>query len=106
MKFVAIAALIATTQAQTVCTDEDYGEVCPDGACCGYLQPAEGEETRACSTEDQSAADGYEGADVFSCDDPPDDDEEGASKIVLGASALLAAFYMVWASWLKMKLKK
>ena len=93
MKFVAIAALIATTQAQTVCTDDDFGEVCPEGACCGYLQPAEGDASRACSTDDQSAADGYEGADVFTCDAPVAE-EEGASKIVLGASALLAALYM------------
>ena len=93
MKFaaVAVAALIATAHAQA-CTDEDFGEVCPDGACCGYLQPAEGEATRACSTEDQTAADEYEGADVFTCDVPMAA-EEGASKVVLGASALLAAFY-------------
>ena len=93
MKFAAVAALIATTQAQTVCTDDDFGEVCPEGACCGYLQPAEGDATRACSGEDQAAADSYDGADVFSCDAPAAA-EEGASKVVLGASALLAALYM------------
>ena len=93
MKFAAIAALIATTQAQTVCTDDDFGDVCPDGACCGYLQPAAGDATRACSGEDQTAADGYDGADVFTCDAPVAA-EEGASKVVLGASALLAALYM------------
>ena len=93
MKFAAVAALIATTQAQTVCTDDDFGEVCPEGACCGYLQPAEGDATRACSTDDQSAADSYDGADVFTCDAPVAE-EEGASKVVLGASALLAALYM------------
>ena len=93
MKFVAVAALIATASAQTVCTDEDFGDVCPDGACCGYLQPAEGDATRACSDGDQSAADGYDGADVFTCDAPVAG-EEGASKVVLGASALLAALYM------------
>ena len=93
MKFAAVAALIATAHAQ-VCTDEDFGEVCPDGACCGYLQPAEGDATRACSTEDQSAA-AEESADVFTCDAPVPP-EEGASKVVLGASALIAAlqFYM------------
>merc|ERR1712070_515777 len=92
MKFAAVAALLATVQAQTVCTDDDFGEVCEEGACCGYLQPAEGEETRACSTGDQSAAADYDGADVFSCDEP--EEEEGATKIALGASALLAALYM------------
>ena len=90
MKFFAVAALIATTQAQTVCTDDDAGDVCAEGACCGYLQPAEGDATRACSTEDQTAADEYEGADVFTCDAPMPA-EEGASKVVLGASALIAA---------------
>ena len=92
MKFFSIAALVATTQAQTTCTDDDFGEVCPEGACCGFLQPAEGEAVRACSGEDQSAADAYDGADVFTCDAPVV--EEGASKVVLGASALLAALYM------------
>ena len=93
MKFVAVAALIATTQAQTVCTDDDFGDVCPEGGCCGYLQPAAGEAARACSDGDQSSADGYDGEDVFTCDAPVME-EEGASKVVLGASALLAAFYM------------
>ena len=93
MKFVAVAALIATTQAQTVCTDDDFGDVCPEGGCCGYLQPAAGEAARACSDGDQSSADGYDGEDVFTCDAPVVE-EEGASKVVLGASALLAALYM------------
>ena len=93
MKFVAVAALIATTQAQTVCTDDDFGDVCPDGGCCGYLQPAAGDATRACSDGDQTSADGYDGEDVFTCDAPVVE-EEGASKVVLGASALLAALYM------------
>ena len=91
MKFAAVVALIATAQAQ-VCTDDDFGEVCPEGACCGYLQPAAGEATRACSTEDQSAA-AEESTDVFTCDAPVAA-EEGASKVVLGASALIAALYM------------
>ena len=94
MKFVAVAALIATAASQeTVCTDDDFGDVCPEGACCGYLQPAEGDATRACSDGDQSSADGYDGDAVFTCDAPMEE-EEGASKIVLGASALLAALYM------------
>ena len=91
MKFAAVAALIATAHAQA-CTDDDFGEVCPDGACCGYLQPAAGDATRACSTEDQSAA-AEESADVFSCDAPVAA-EEGAFKFVPGAFALIAAFYM------------
>ena len=94
MKFAAVVALIATAQAQ-VCTDDDFGEVCPEGACCGYLQPAGGAARRACSgVDDQATADGYEGADVFTCDPPAPAEEEGASKIFLGASALLAALYM------------
>ena len=93
MKFAVVAALIATAQAQA-CTDDDFGEVCEEGACCGYLQPAAGDATRACSTADQSAA-AEESADVFTCDAPVPA-EEGASKVVLGASALIAAlqFYM------------
>ena len=93
MKFAVVAALIATAQAQA-CTDDDFGEVCEEGACCGYLQPAAGDATRACSTADQSAA-AEESADVFTCDAPVAA-EEGASKVVLGASALIAAlqFYM------------
>ena len=96
MKFFAIAALIAATQAEQVCVDEGAPEkLCPDGACCGYLQPAAGAARRACSgVDDQATADGYEGADVFTCDPPAPAEEEGASKIVLGASALLATLYM------------
>ena len=94
MKFFAVAALIATIQAQTVCTDDDFGDVCPDGACCGYLQPAAGDATRACSDGDQTSPDGdYAGEDVFTCD-APIAEEEGASKVILGAASLLAAVMM------------
>ena len=93
MKFVAVAALIATTQAQTVCTDDDFGDVCPEGGCCGYLQPAAGDAARACSDGDQTSAEGYDGDAVFTCDAPVAA-EEGASKVVLGAASLIAALYM------------
>ena len=90
MKFVAVAALIATAASQeTVCTDDDFGDVCAEGACCGYLQPAAGDATRACSDGDQTSAPGYKGDAVFTCDAPVVE-EEGASKTVLGASALVA----------------
>ena len=92
MKFFAVA-LIATVASQTVCTDDDVADVCAEGACCGYLSPAEGDASRACSDEEKAAAAEYEGADAFSCDAPAAA-EEGASKMVLGASALIAAIYM------------
>jgi len=92
MKFFAVA-LIATVASQTVCDDETFGEVCEEGACCGYLQPAEGDAARACSDADQAAAAEYEGEDVFTCDAPVAA-EESASKVILGAASLLAAVMM------------
>ena len=89
MKFAAIA-LIATVSAQVVCTDDDAADVCvEDGACCGYITDAEGAATRACGDGTASAAVEYEGDGVFSCQAAAAE-EEGASKAVLGASALLA----------------
>ena len=76
MKFV--AALIAATHAQA-CTDDDFGDVCEEDAYCGYFQPAEGDATRACSTEDQSAS-AEISADVFTCDAPAAA-EEAASTL-------------------------
>merc|ERR1712160_152721 len=93
MKF-AVVALIATTVAsQTVCSDDDVADFCEEGACCGYLQPAEGDAARACSDADQAAAAEYEGEDVFTCDAPVAA-EESASKVILGAASLLAAVMM------------
>ena len=95
MKFITLTALVATIQAQIVCNDQNFGDLCPEGACCGYLQPPQGENTRGCSTSDQGGAEEYSGDDVFTCDEPVVE-EEGATKIALGATALLAAiqFYM------------
>merc|ERR1712166_865187 len=93
MKF-AVVALIATTVAsQTVCTDDDVADVCEEGACCGYLSPAEGDASRACSDAAQAAAAEYEGEDAFACAAPAAA-EEGASKLALGLSAVVAALYM------------
>ena len=93
MKFAAIA-LLATVSAQVTCTDDDVADVCTEeGACCGYLAPAEGDAVRACGDGTAAAAAEYDGEDVFTCDAPVAE-EEGASKVVLGASALLAALYM------------
>ena len=96
MKFAAIA-LLATVSAQVACTDDDAADVCvEDGACCGYLTPAEGEATRACGDGTGAAAAEYEGEDAFSCEAAVAE-EEGASKLALGLSAVVAALYMAWA---------
>ena len=93
MKFAAIA-LLATVSAQVTCTDDDVADVCTEeGACCGYLAPAEGDAVRACGDGSGAAAVEYEGEDVFSCEAPAAA-EEGASKLALGLSAVVAALYM------------
>ena len=95
MKFVAVAALVATIKAEYIdCTDEDDPTPCADDACCGYLSPPEGDVRRVCSDIFQTVPDGGEEGDVYSCEAPSDDSMEGASKVALGASALLAALYM------------
>ena len=93
MKFVALALIATTVSSQTICTDEDVGDVCEEDACCGYLSPAEGEAVRACSMGDRSAAADYEGDDVFSCEAPAVE-EEGAQKLALGLSAIVASLYL------------
>ena len=100
MKFAAIA-LLATVSAQVTCTDDDVADVCEEGACCGYLSPAEGDATRACGDGSGAAAE-YEGEDAFSCDAPAAA-EEGASKLVVGLSAIVAALYMAWV-WYRVKI--
>ena len=97
MKFVAVALIATTVSAQTVCSDEDFADVCEEDACCGYLSPAEGDAQRVCSMGDRSAAADYEGDDIFSCDAPVVE-EEGAQKVALGLSAIVAALYMAWVS--------
>ena len=93
MKFFAVA-LIATVSAQVACTDDDAADACvEDGACCGYLCPAEGDATRACGDGTGAAAVEYDGEDKFQCDAPAVM-EEGASKLALGAAAVVAALYM------------
>ena len=93
MKFFAVA-LIATVSAQVACTDDDAADTCvEDGACCGYLCPAEGDATRACGDGTGAAAVEYDGEDSFGCDAPAAA-EEGASKLALGAAAVVAALYM------------
>ena len=92
MKFFAVA-LIATVASQTVCTDDDVADVCAEGACCGYLSPAEGDATRACGDGTAAAAIEYEGEDAFACEAAAAA-EEGASKLALGAAAVVAALYM------------
>merc|ERR1711957_562223 len=93
MKFV--LALIAVAAAQ-VCTDEDAGDTCEEGACCGHNTDAAAVVTRTCSTADQSAAAAVSDAGppegTFSCDAPVA--MEGAAKMALGASVLAAALYM------------
>ena len=70
MKF-AVIALLATVSAQTVCTDDDAADVCvEDGACCGYLTPAEGDASRGCGDGTGAAAVEYDGEDVFACEAP------------------------------------
>ena len=92
MKFV--LALIAAVAAQTVCTDDDVADTCTEeGSCCGYLSPAEGDATRACSDADKAGAFDYEGTDAFSCEAPVAA-EEGAAKVALGATVIMAALYM------------
>tara|TARA_B110000305_G_C19155491_1_gene500090 strand:- start:430 stop:717 length:288 start_codon:yes stop_codon:yes gene_type:complete len=94
MKFACIA-LIASVSAQAItCTDDDAADVCvEEGACCGYLTPAEGDAVRACGDGSKAAAAEYDGEDAFSCDAPAAA-EEGASKLALGLSAVVAALYM------------
>ena len=96
MKF-AVIAVLATVSAQVTCTDDDVADVCPDeGACCGYVTPAEGDAVRACGDGEEaanSAAAEMDGTEVFSCDAPAAV-EEGASKLALGAAAMVAALYM------------
>ena len=96
MKFFTTFGLIATVASQNVCSDDDYLDVCVDGACCGYLVPVEGGKSyRACSMDDQSGAEDYDGEDIFSCDPPIESaDEEGAAKLALGLSAFVATLYM------------
>ena len=93
MKFAAIA-LLATVSAQTVCTDDDAADVCvEDGACCGYLTPADGEATRACGDGTGAAAVDYDGEDKFACEAAAAEGEV-ATKLALGLSALVATLYM------------
>ena len=90
MKFV--LAFIAVVAAQ-VWTDEDAGDTCEEGACCGHVTDAAAAVTRGCSTADQTAAGGDPAPEgTFSCDAPVV--EEGAAKMALGASVLAAALYM------------
>ena len=71
---------------ETVCTEE--------GGCCGYMVDAV-VVTRLCSGAAGAAPADKEESQVFSCEDPNDTGEEGAAKIAVGASALLAALYML-----------
>ena len=94
MKFAAIALVGAVAAQEGIpCTDDDANVKCIAGACCGFLIPAEGEPTRLCSKGNKEGAAAYDGSDPFQCDDP--NAVEGASKIALGASALIAAVYMM-----------
>ena len=96
MKFATIALIGAVSAQDGIpCTDDDANVKCMAGACCGFLIPAEGDPTRLCSKGNKEGAAAYDGEDVFQCDDPNAVDE-GASKIVIGASALVAAVYMMW----------
>ena len=97
MKFACIA-LIASVSAQAItCTDEDAVDVCvEDGACCGYLTPAEGDAVRACGDGSKAAAAEYDGEDAFSCEAPAAA-EEGASQLALGLSAVVAALNLYMA---------
>ena len=88
MKFTAIA-LLGSVAAQMPCEDKNVQAKCTAGACCGWLIPAAGDAVRACSNGNQSGAAAYKGEDVFTCENP-DEGEEGASKIVIGASVLVA----------------
>ena len=94
MKFAALALLGSVAAQDGIpCTDDDANIKCMAGACCGFLIPAAGDPTRLCSKGTQDGAAAYEGTEPFQCNDP--NAVEGASKIVMGASALLAAVYMM-----------
>ena len=94
MKFALIALIATTVSAQVACTDDDAADTCSEeGACCGYLSPAEGDATRACGDGTAAAAIEYEGEDAFACEAAAAA-EEGASKLALGAAAVVAALYM------------
>ena len=96
MKFVQIAALVATVQAlaegEPCGADETACEA--EGACCGFQVDAV-VISRICSGEAGAAPADMDESMVFSCEDPNDTGEEHASKIAVGASALLAALYML-----------
>ena len=94
MKFVAVALIATTVSAQSICTDDDFQDVCEEDACCGYLSPAEGDVLRVCSMGDRSAAADYEGDDAFACEAPKEDEQEGSKKLALGLSAVFAALFM------------
>ena len=93
MKFAALL-LLGSVSAQMPCEDMTVRAKCMAGACCGWLIPATGDAVRVCSKGNQSGAAAYEGDDVFTCENP-NPDEEGASKLVVGASVLVAALYMM-----------
>ena len=94
MKFV-LAMLVAAVSAEEGAACGGDPAVCTeDAACCGYLVDAV-VVSRVCSGAAGAApADKLE-EQVFNCEDPNDTGEEGAAKIAVGASALLAALYML-----------
>merc|ERR1712167_270486 len=95
MKFIAIAALIATAQAAVGedCGDDGTKGVCEDTECCGTATPAEEstaeEPIKVCQTDSLTEyvnADDEEATYTFACDKAAG---SGAAKLIASALLLL-----------------
>merc|ERR550514_757851 len=96
MKFVTALIAVAAAQDGFDCTDDNI-VLCRASACCGFLvDPDQPEIGRKCSNDAQDAPQGMEltATQTFSCEDP-NAAADGAEKLVLGATALAASFYLM-----------